>query len=63
MTEIIICDRCAGYGVAEYDIGTHKSKYVQVKCSQCDGTGRIVRINIIKQSAFDPKKGRSQRIF
>ncbi len=61
MDEIEICERCKGFGLVEFDVGTHNSEYETEECGACKGSGRITVDTTIKRKPFVP--GKSQRLY
>ena len=47
MTEVVICDKCFGFGKIDKDelINYHKGEYDswEVDCDKCGGTGRLIK--------------------
>lgn len=39
--EVIICDRCKGFGKVQNRIDFYNSEYIP--CPQCDGKGRLIK--------------------
>jgi len=61
--EIIVCTECRGFGLVEYDIGTHKSKYKITVCEKCNGSGRLEKITNVTYKPFIPIDNKALRRF
>lgn len=42
-SKVIICSRCDASGTIREDVGYHQSEYEFHKCTDCNGTGRIIQ--------------------
>ena len=62
MNKIEICDRCNGFGLVTFEIGSHHSEYATGKCKKCNGSGRLEVTTITTRVPFEPSDNKSERI-
>ena len=61
--EIVICEKCAGTGKLTHDHGGHTSDERTTKCTECKGSGRMIKYVKVTLEPFKPGANESRRIF